>query len=178
VAETPGRAERVRDDAASSPAWARLTDTLPTPPAPDDTDLLWHQLCAYLAWYERAARRARIGYRTTRLLAIVVGSAVTVLAASSAPAILTASLAAVVVVLEGTQQLFQFQVSWIRYRETAETLRRTGHQYAARVPPYDTGDRRARLAELLDVTVISEGRAWTQAMRRPATPLPATESTS
>jgi hypothetical protein len=153
------------------PAWTRLTDTLPTPPAPDDTDLLWHQLCAYLAWYEHSAKRARIAYRTTRLVAVVVAAAVTVLAASDAPAVLTASLAAVVVVLEGTQQLFQLQVSWIRYREAAETLRRAGHQYAARVPPYDTADRRARLAELMDVAITSEGRAWTQAMRRPPRPL-------
>lgn len=178
VAETPSQTEEVSNEAATPRSWTRLTDTLPPPPAPDDTDLLWRQFCAYLAWYEHAAKRARISYRSGRLLAVVVGSAVTVLAASGAPGVLTASLAAVVVVLEGSQQLFQFQPSWIRYRGAAETLRRNGHQYAARVPPYDTSDRRWKLAELLDATISAEGRAWTQAARRPTNKPPIGEHTT
>ena len=156
MAETPGRTEQVRDVAASSPVRARRKGNLPTPPAPDDTDPIWHQLCATLAWYEHSATLARIAFWTLRVLAIMVASFVALFAVLGAPAAITVTFAVFVVVLEGAHRVFRFRATSIRYREAAETLRRTGHQYAERVPPYDTDDRRARLAELLEVTITSE----------------------
>ena len=62
-------------------------------------------------------------YQILKLTALTAGAVVTVLAAISAPAPLTASLAGIIVVLEGAQQMFQFHPNWIpSYRGTAETL--------------------------------------------------------
>ena len=59
------------------------------------------------------------------------------LAALSAPAGLTASLAGVIVVLESVQQLFQFHPNRITYRGTTETLRHHAFRYVAHVAPFD-----------------------------------------
>jgi len=55
--------------------------------------------------------------------------------------IVTASLAAVVVVLEGAQQLYQWQANWILYRSTAEALKHERFLYLAEAGPYGGSDR-------------------------------------
>jgi Protein of unknown function (DUF4231) len=87
-------------------------------------------------WYHRAASRSRVAYLTLRLVAIAGGAAVIVLAAVSAPAAPTASVAGAIVVMEGAQQLFQFHPNWITYRATADELRRQAFAYVARVGPF------------------------------------------
>jgi hypothetical protein len=158
-------------DTAPGSGWRRLIDELPAPLDPADRDdLLWQELDAHFRWYQQAARRTRIGYQSLRLLVLAVGATVTVLAAVRAPAAVTASLAAVIVVAEGAQQLFQLHANWIRYRSCAETLRRHAFLYAAGAPPYSGPGRRDALAQvLLDVT-NGETRQWAAHMSQPSHP--------
>jgi Protein of unknown function (DUF4231) len=57
------------------------------------------------------------------------------------PVWVTGGLAAVIVVLEGVQHLYQFQEQWITYRSTAEALTRERYLYLARASPYVGEDR-------------------------------------
>jgi hypothetical protein len=150
--------------------WRELTDSLPQPE--DDLqrhDLLWQQLEAHFRWYDRGATRSRYGYQGLKILALVSGAAVTVLAAIGAPPGLTASLAAVVVVAEGVQQVFQFHANWISYRSTAETLRQHAFFFTAGIEPYDDPSTRRRvLAALLRDVTSKENAEWSAVMRNPA----------
>ena len=88
-----------------------------------------------------------MAYRRVKLVELVVAAVVPVVAALRAPAALTAGLAAVVVVLEGVQQLFQWQTNWVLYRSTAEALKHERYLYLGHAGPYaDTGRERV-LAE-------------------------------
>jgi hypothetical protein len=99
---------------ASRDAWQKLTSSLPAPPrAEDRADLLWQAFDAQFAWYDKAATRGRVAYQILKLMALAASAAVTVLAARSAPAGLTATVAGLIVVLEGVQQLFQFHPNWL-----------------------------------------------------------------
>ena len=164
--QTEPKRQRARKD------WRELTDSLPQPV--DDTqghDLLWQQLEAHFRWYDRGATRSRYGYQGLKILALVSGAAVTVLAAVGAPPGLTASLAAVVVVAEGVQQVFQFHANWISYRSTAETLRQHTFFFAAGIEPYnDPSTRRRLLAALLRDLTSKENAEWSAVMRTPAPP--------
>jgi hypothetical protein len=146
--------------------WKHLTGSLPEPPrAQDREDLLWQQLTVQLAWYDKAATHTRVTYQILRMAALVAGAAVTVLAALSAPAALTACVAGVIVITEGAQQLFQFHPNWISYRATAETLRRHAFLYVADVSPFDDpATRRDRLAAFLTDATMRESAAWTSTM--------------
>jgi hypothetical protein len=147
--------------------WTRLTGSLPDPVNPADRDdLLWKEFQAQFAWYDRAATRNRYGYQGLRLMAVVVGAAVTVLAAVGAAPALTASLAAVVVVAEGSQQLFQFHANWIEYRAVAETLRQHGFLYAAEAGPYAGTGRRVALVEVMREVIAKEHTSWASTMRQ------------
>jgi hypothetical protein len=165
----------VRDEDAAIPRddpeeWKKLTHSLPLPPdAADGRDLLWQELSAQVRWYDRAATRNRLSYLTFKVAALIIGASVTVLAAVSAPAVLTAALAAAIVVEEGVQQVFRFHSNWISYRATAETLRQHAFLYAANVDPYvDPQTRRDRLADVVRNVAAKENASWTVVMQQSA----------
>jgi len=164
-----GSAPHASDDSA----WQLLGDHLPQPADPGErTDVLWQELAAHFQWYGRAATRTRLSYQVLKVAVLVTGAAVTVLAATRASSALTAALAASVVVLEGVQQLFQFQSNWITYRRTAETMRQQAFMYVAQVGLYaDKETRRERLAEFMSEITTTENAGWTSTMRSaPITP--------
>ena len=152
----------------SDTAWKRVTSSLPAPPRQEDRDdLLWQELTAHFNWYDRAATWNRLAYLVLKLAALVTAAAVTVLAAVSAPPVLTASLAGLVVVMEGALQLFQCHRNWLSYRATAETLRHHAFLYVADVAPYgDPTTRRDLLAAFLKDLTATENNQWVAAMRQ------------
>jgi Protein of unknown function (DUF4231) len=137
-------------------------------PEPADAgDLVWRELDREFARFDRQAGRHRVAYLSLRMVVLAVGAAVTVLAAVGAHPALTASLAAVVVVAEGVQQLFQLHTRWIAYRTAAEGLRRQAFRYVAGLTPYDDpATRRARLAGALEEVTGGENDTWARTMRQ------------
>jgi len=163
---------------AATEDWRRMAGSLPAPPRPQDQDdLLWQELTVQFSWYERAATVSRLAYQILKMTALAAGAAVTVLAAISAPAALTACVAGAIVVMEGAQQMFQFHQNWISYRGTAEALRRQAFLYVADATPFDDpATRRGRLAALLNDVTTKEGATWTDTMRQIDAPTPKTPS--
>ena len=155
----------VRDhDQPSSGRGSRLIAT-PTDPE-EASGALWQEVRHRFAWYDRAAYRNRWAYYAVKLMFLVGGAGVTVLAAISAPAMITAILAGSIVVLEGIQQLFRFHSNWISYRATAETIRVHAFAYVAGVEPYDDGrNRRTRLAEFVRDQALRENSTWSRMMK-------------
>ena len=139
----------------------RLGNELPPPPsAADQQDVLWQKYQAQFCSYDRAATRSRYGYTTLNVISLAVAAAVPVLAATRGPAGLTASLAAVVAVIEGLAQLFQLQTKWISYRASADALRQHAFFYAAQVDPCtDPRARRDQLAAFLREATTKENTA-------------------
>ena len=153
---------------ASEPDW--MGDALPDPP---DTALATHPVwLAYrsqFAAYSRGARTNRIAYQVTRAVALVIAAAVTVSAGVGGPALLTAGLGAAIVVLEGLQQLFQWHVGWIAYRQAAESMRQHALDFLAGVGRYAPADPVARMAALARVrrdVALAENWAWAGRMSR------------
>jgi hypothetical protein len=162
-------------DASTSPdpAAKRGRHTLPGGEA-FSGDVVWQELSAAFSWYSHAADRARILHQGLKLLSLLLAAVVTVLAASNAPARITASIAAGIVVIEGIQQLFKFHTNWLRYRVVTETLRVHGFLYVAHLAPYD-GDgptARSRLGHLLSSVLEDERKQWAVHMKPPDTQAP------
>jgi hypothetical protein len=142
---------------------APMDDQLPVPIDPGDAaDLVWAEFCGQFRSYDRNARKNRLAYQCSKVSAIVIAAAVTVCAAIGVLAWVTATLAALVVVLEGLQQMFQWQRNWIEYRRTAETMRQHGLAFAARTGAYAGDERRERLAGLLREMALTENQAWAE----------------
>jgi hypothetical protein len=68
---------------------------------------------------------------------------------------------ALIVVLEGLQQLQQYQQNWTSFRSTCERLKHEKFLFAARAGPYAAAPRPgALLAERVEGLVSQEHAAW------------------
>ena len=126
----------------------------------------WERLEHQLGWYDRQSAEAQSAYRRLKLVELIVAAVVPVVAVLRAPAALTAGLAAVVVVLEGVQQLFQWQTNWVLYRSTAEALKHERYLYLAHAGPYSDPGRERVLAERVEGLVSQEHAKWTESRDR------------
>jgi hypothetical protein len=152
---TEGEAMARRED---GPGPARPIEAVPPSAADDPT---WERLEDQLGWYDHKSRDNQRRYQWLKLLELAVAAALPVVAGVGSPVGVTGGLAAVIVVLEGVQHLFQFQEQWITYRSTAEALRGERYLYLARAGPYVGEDRQRQLAERIEGLVSQEHAKWT-----------------
>ena len=133
-------------------------------------DPAWERLEDQLGWYDRKSVDCQRAYKRVKLIQLVVGATVPVVAGLGLPAAVTATLAALVVVAEGAQQLYQWQTNWVQYRSTAEALKHEKYLYLAAAGPYSTEDRHRVLAERLEGLVSQEHAKWTEARQKVGQP--------
>jgi hypothetical protein len=132
-----------RDSVASeeSPAWARLQDQI--------------------GWYDAKSQLNQRWFKALKVCQIVVAAAIPVAAAASAPLALIGGGGALIVVLEGLQQLEQYQQNWTTYRATCERLKHEKFLFVERAGPYATAPKpEALLAERVESLVSQEHAAW------------------
>jgi Protein of unknown function (DUF4231) len=128
-------------------------------------DPTWDRLEDQIGWYSRKSRESQHLYKWLKLLEIAVAAVLPVVAAVHSPVWVTGGLAAVIVVLEGAQHLYQFQEHWITYRSTAEALKHERYLYLAQAGPYAGDDRHRQLAEQLEGLISQEHAKWTASHR-------------
>jgi hypothetical protein len=123
----------------------------------------WDRLQDQLRWYDAKSARQKRWFHRLKVSQIVIAAAIPVVAAGDLPVIVAGALGAVIVVLEGLQQLFQFHESWLTYRATAEALKHEQHLFLAGAGPYAGHARPAALlAERVEGLVSQEHASWTQ----------------
>jgi Protein of unknown function (DUF4231) len=126
---------------SDSPAWARLQDQI--------------------AWYDAKSNLCQRRFKLLKICQLVTAAAIPVAAGVSAPAWLVGGAGAFIVVLEGLQQLEQYQQNWTAYRSTCERLKHEQFLFLANAGPYAGGtDREALLAERVESLVSQEHAAW------------------
>jgi hypothetical protein len=126
--------------AQSSPTQARLEDQI--------------------GWYDRKSSENQRWFKLLKICQLVMAAAVPVAAGESAPVWLVGGAGALIVVLEGVQQLQQYQQNWTTYRSTCERLKHEKYLFLAHAGPYATGDPEALLAERVESLVSQEHAAW------------------
>ncbi len=135
-----------------SPAWLRLQDQI--------------------AWYDKKSGHNQDWFKRFKIAQIVTAAAIPVAAAASAADWLLGAGGALIVILEGLQQLQQYQQNWTSYRATCERLKHEQFLYLAHAGPYaDAPNPEALLAEQVESLVSQENAAWVS--QREATGKPA-----
>lgn len=124
-----------------SPAWARVQDQI--------------------AWYDAKSQLNQRWFKVLKICQIVTAAAIPVAAGVSAPTWLVGGGGALIVVLEGLQQLQQYQQNWTTYRATCEQLKHEQFLFMARAGPYGAAPNpEALLAERVESLVSQEHAAW------------------
>jgi hypothetical protein len=123
-----------------------------------------------IEWYDRRSGTNQRMYRTVKLVQIILAAAIPVFAVVAGDVkMLLAALGALVVILEGVQQLYQFQQNWTSYRSTCEALRHEKYLYLGNAGPYATADDpHVMLAERVESLTSEEHAKWVAAARQPA----------
>jgi Protein of unknown function (DUF4231) len=119
------------------------------------------RLAQELAWYDARAHKNQRWYRAIKILQLIAAALVPVMAGMGVSAWITGGLGSAIVVMEGIQQLYQFQEHWIAYRSTWEGLRREQHLYEARAGDYATAaSPLTLLAERMEVLLTRDHAQW------------------
>jgi Protein of unknown function (DUF4231) len=140
-------AHEVEDPRETGPAWSRLEDQA--------------------KYYGRSSATNKSWYTRLKIVQLVCAAAVPVVASVHAPVWVTGGLGAVVVVVEGIQQLGQYQANWINYRSTAESLKHEKFLYLSGAGPYQGNDDDKRLlAERTEALISQENTTWTSGQKQ------------
>jgi hypothetical protein len=114
-----------------------------------------------IAWYDGKSQYNQRWFKRLKICQIVTAAAIPVAAGISAPVWLVGGAGALIVVLEGLQQLQQYQQNWTTYRATCERLKHEQFLFMAHAGPYAAApDPDAVLAERVESLVSQEHAAW------------------
>jgi hypothetical protein len=121
----------------------------------------WERLETQIVWYDEKSVQNQRWFKVLKVMQIVTAAAIPVAAAVSAPVWLMGGGGALIVILEGLQQLQQYQQTWTTYRSTCERLKHEKYLFLAGAGPYTSAPRpEALLAERVEGLVSQEHAAW------------------
>ncbi len=131
----------------------------------------WLRLNDQLGWYDQKSGENEKHYKQIKVAQLVLAGSIPVVALVDGlwGRWLTAILGASVAILEGLQQLGQYNNLWVSYRSTAEQLKHEKYLFLARSGPYsDTEEEEAlkRLAERVEERVSTEHAKWVSELSR------------
>jgi hypothetical protein len=123
---------------------------------------VWRRLDEQIDWYDRKSRGAKRWYIRLKVVQIVTAASIPVLATAwPEKAWIGGALGALIVVLEGLQQLFQHHSNWTTYRSTCEALRHEKYLWMAHAGPYGRVSKPdVLLVERVEGLVSQEQDAW------------------
>jgi len=114
-----------------------------------------------ISWYDGKSAHCQRWFKLLKVLQIVTAAAIPVMAGAKAPYWLVGGAGALIVVLEGLQQLHQYQQNWAAYRATCERLKHEQFLFLAHAGPYAAAlNSEALLAERVEGLVSQEHAAW------------------
>ena len=126
-----------------------------------------------LEWYRAQMRRTRVRYVLSESGALFLAGAATVLAALSAPAWITATVAASVAFLAGLRRIVSWHDDWLAASEARAKAEAEISQYRLLSLEERTPERQRALAAAIDVLVLDETRSWGRRRREKVQPEPA-----
>jgi uncharacterized protein DUF4231 len=133
-----------------------------------------------LEWYDRAKARARHSHYAGELLILLTTSATVVVSALHAPAVATATLAAVTLFLTGFRQVFNPNQRWVSTSVAWLSLQQAVAGYRLLDPAQRDGAARRVLLDRTIEVMTTESRSWTEQRlaNQPASPAVAAERKS
>jgi hypothetical protein len=124
--------------------------------------IAWQELERSFRYFDNGARVNRAAYLGLRSTVLLAGALIPIVALATSKEVVAACLGALIVAAEGTAQLTQVHDHWVRYRHTAEALRREAFAFVSGTGPYkndELGADQLLAARILDFT-LQESAGW------------------
>jgi hypothetical protein len=125
-----------------------------------------------IRWYDHYSSYNRRMFKWLKTATIVAAVAIPLCAGRGERlAIISGVLGALIALIEGVQQLNQYQQNWITYRSTCEALKHEKYLYLANAGPYASAENpRTLLAERVESQVSQEHAKWAATQQQTAKP--------
>jgi len=114
-----------------------------------------------ISWYDRKSGSAQKLYKYTKFAEFCFGALIPFTANINAT--ITAVLGGAIIILEGLQQINQWQNNWITYRSTCEALRHEKYSYMSRSGAFSNlsdDEAKKTLAERIESLISTEHAKW------------------
>lgn len=127
-------------------------------------DATMQRLEDQIEWYDRQSGQNQRRFKFLKGVQLVAAAAIPVAATLGADPAVAAILGASIVVVEGVQQLNQYQQNWGLYRSNAEALKHEKFLFLGGAGPYaHADDGRALLADRIEGLISQEHAKWVSA---------------
>jgi hypothetical protein len=131
----------------------------------DEQAYLTDRLDDQIQWLSAKAGRNQKMFRRLRLIELAAAASIPFVTglireSGDAFALSTGLLGVAVAVIAGVMSLFQFQETWVEYRQTAERLKREKYVFLTRSAPYDGDDRLHVLVQRVEAALSDERSSW------------------
>ena len=126
-----------------------------------------------IAWYDKKSGRNKFANTVTKIIEIACAAAIPLLAGyakggEQAISVIIGTLGVVVAISTGVSSLLKFQEQWIKYRTTAESLKKERYLFETRTEPYNGTDPLPMLVQRVETLVSQENTNWAQYMMKPS----------
>jgi hypothetical protein len=141
------------------------------PESTSNHDQILERLDNQIRWYDIHSGRQRRSFYSLKVVTVVAAAIIPLLAVilpdGHLNKIVTSLLGALIVVIEGIQQLFQLQTNWTLYRSTCESLKSEKYLYLGEAGPYAAAAQtpHSLLAERVEALISKEVVGWTSSQR-------------
>lgn len=131
----------------------------------------WYRLENQREWYSKKSAVNQKWYKSLKLIQIVLAAAIPIIALIGTPdtKFIVAMFGALIAILEGVQQLYQFHALWTDYRSTAEHLKHEKYLFLSLSGPYRELTRDEALlllAERIEEHISKEHAKWIDTSKR------------
>ena len=128
-----------------------------------------------IRWYDEKSGYNQRMFKWLKAVTISAAVAIPLCAGLGARfAIVSGVLGALIALVEGIQQLNQYQQNWITYRSTCEALKHEKYLFLANAGPYASAENpKALLAERVESQVSQEHAKWAATQQQPSKAQPA-----
>lgn len=125
----------------------------------------WFRLENQREWYAKKSVFNQKWYKRLKLFQIVLAASIPIIALidTTYTKFIVAIFGALIAILEGIQQVYQFHTLWTEYRSTAEYLKHEKYLFLSLGGPYrgfDQDEALLRLAERIEEHISKEHAKW------------------
>jgi hypothetical protein len=133
----------------------------------DEQAYLTDRVDDQIDWMSAKAGRNQKWFRRLRLIELAAAASIPFGAGlirepGDAFALSVGLLGVAVAVIAGVMSLFQFQETWVEYRQTAERLKREKYVFLTRTEPYDGEDRLHVFVQRVEAALSDERSSWSE----------------
>ena len=138
----------------------------------DADEYLSGRLQIEIDWYDQRSRWNKRYNTICKIIEIGCAATIPLLAGYAKDghqwiSIVIGALGVAVALCAGISALLKFQEQWIKYRTTAESLKKEKYLFLTKVEPYNISDSLSILVQRVETLVSQENTNWAQYMMKP-----------